>query len=50
MNKIHNSDLVIISVRPKFRLLESLNDWNEYIDYDFWKLNTVGKDLRSLMI
>ena len=23
MDKIHNSDLVFISVRPKFRLLES---------------------------
>ena len=32
MDKIHNNDLVFISVRPKFRLLESLNDWIGYIE------------------
>ena len=46
MDKIHNSDLVIISVRPKFRLLESLNDWNEYIDYDLWILIRVMERLK----
>ena len=35
MDKIHSSDLVFGFVRPEFRLLESLNDWIEYIDYDF---------------
>ena len=40
MDKIYNSDLVFISVRPKFRLLESRNEWIEYIECDFLKLNT----------
>ena len=31
MDKIHNSDLV----RSQFRLLESWNNWIEYIDYGF---------------
>ena len=48
MDKIHNSDLVSIFVRPKFRLLESWNDWIEYIDYDFWILNSVMERLKVL--
>ena len=46
MEKIHNSDLVFSFVRPKFRLLESRNDWIEYIDCDFWKLNRVVERLK----
>ena len=50
MDKIRNSDLVLISVWPKFRLLESWNDWIEYNDYDFWILIRIVENLRSLMI
>ena len=46
MDKIYNSDLVFISVRPKFRLLKSWNDRIEYIDCDFWKLNRVVERLK----
>ena len=46
MNKIHNSDLFFIPVRPKFRLLKSRNDWIEYIDCFLWKLNRVVERLK----
>ena len=46
MEKIHSSDLVFIFVRPKFRLLESCNDWIEYIGYDFWILIRVMERLK----
>ena len=45
MDKIHNSDLVFISVGPNFRLLKSWNEWIEYIDCDFWKLNRAVESL-----
>ena len=35
MEKIHNFDLGFYFVRPKFRLFEPLNDWIDYIVYDF---------------
>ena len=46
MDKIHSSDLVFSFVRPKFRLLESWNDWIEYNDYDFWILIRVVERLK----
>ena len=46
MEKTHDSDLVFMFVRPKFRLLESWNDWIEYIDNDFWILIRVVERLK----
>ena len=46
MDKIRNSDLVLISVWPKFRFLESWNDRIEYIDYGFWILIRVVERLK----